>query len=236
MLWLDMGCGVWISNAHLVPRLHLLGSHTLVCLSPSLTPLPLSLTPSSLSLTLSSPVPHSLLPCPSLTPPLSLTHSSLVPHSLLLCCCPSHPPSLSLTHSSLVPHSLLFCPSLPPPLSLTPSPLSLPPSPTLSLTPQERQKTLENMGISVQASGIGVQPDKFYLVNLNADPTMNELLVCYLKVGAVVSTKATPPDPHPPNILMCRTLQGLAVPMQNRPRTFSFKDWGLQMSIASSNL
>lgn len=49
--------------------------------------------------------------------------------------------------------------------------------------PQERQKTLENMGISVQASGIGVQPDKFYLVNLNADPTMNELLVCYLKVG-----------------------------------------------------
>ena len=40
---------------------------------------------------------------------------------------------------------------------------------------------LENMGISVQASGIGVQTDKFYLVNLNADPSMNELLVCYLK-------------------------------------------------------
>ena len=37
------------------------------------------------------------------------------------------------------------------------------------------------MGISVQASGIGVQTDKFYLVNLNADPSMNELLVCYLK-------------------------------------------------------
>ena len=39
------------------------------------------------------------------------------------------------------------------------------------------------MGISVQASGIGVQVDKFYLVNLNADPSMNELLVCYLKVS-----------------------------------------------------
>lgn len=47
---------------------------------------------------------------------------------------------------------------------------------------QERQKSLEDMGISVQAAGIGVQKDKFYLVNLNADPSMNELLVCYLKV------------------------------------------------------
>ena len=46
---------------------------------------------------------------------------------------------------------------------------------------QERQKALEDMGISVQAAGIGVQKDKFYLVNLNADPSMNELLVCYLK-------------------------------------------------------
>ena len=49
---------------------------------------------------------------------------------------------------------------------------------------QERQKALENMGISVQAAGIGVQVDKFYMVNLNADPSMNELLVCYLKVYA----------------------------------------------------
>lgn len=37
------------------------------------------------------------------------------------------------------------------------------------------------MGISVQASGIGVQTDKYYLINLNADPSMSELLVCYLK-------------------------------------------------------
>ena len=47
---------------------------------------------------------------------------------------------------------------------------------------QERQKALEDMGISVQAAGIGVQKDKYYMVNLNADPSMNELLVCYLKV------------------------------------------------------
>ena len=44
------------------------------------------------------------------------------------------------------------------------------------------------MGISVQASGIGVQVDKYYLVNLNADPSMNELLVCYLKVESELST------------------------------------------------
>lgn len=37
------------------------------------------------------------------------------------------------------------------------------------------------MGISVQEAGIGVQTDKFYLINLNADPSLNELLVCYLK-------------------------------------------------------
>ena len=47
---------------------------------------------------------------------------------------------------------------------------------------QERQKALENMGISIQEAGIGVRSDKYYLVNLNADPSMNELLVCYLKV------------------------------------------------------
>jgi len=38
------------------------------------------------------------------------------------------------------------------------------------------------MGISVQASGIKVEKNKYYLVNLNADPSLNELLVYYLKV------------------------------------------------------
>ena len=41
---------------------------------------------------------------------------------------------------------------------------------------------MEEMGISVQSSGIAVEKSKFYLVNLNADPSMNELLVYYLKV------------------------------------------------------
>lgn len=49
--------------------------------------------------------------------------------------------------------------------------------------PQERHKALEEMGISVQSSGIAVEKSKFYLVNLNADPSMNELLVYYLKVS-----------------------------------------------------
>lgn len=45
----------------------------------------------------------------------------------------------------------------------------------------ERQGALESMGISVQASGIKVEKNKYYLVNLNADPSLNELLVYYLK-------------------------------------------------------
>ena len=48
---------------------------------------------------------------------------------------------------------------------------------------QERQKQLESLGISLQSSGIKVGEDKCFLVNLNADPALNELLVYYLKVG-----------------------------------------------------
>uniref|UniRef100_A0A3Q3S7K5 Kinesin family member 13A n=1 Tax=Mastacembelus armatus TaxID=205130 RepID=A0A3Q3S7K5_9TELE len=55
----------------------------------------------------------------------------------------------------------------------------------------ERQKQLESMGISLETSGIKVGEDKCYLVNLNADPALNELLVYYLKehtrVGADTS-------------------------------------------------
>ncbi|KAI5645017.1 kinesin motor domain-containing protein [Phthorimaea operculella] len=48
----------------------------------------------------------------------------------------------------------------------------------------ERQQALEKMGISVQASGIKVEKNKYYLVNLNADPSLNELLVYYLKCAS----------------------------------------------------
>uniref|UniRef100_A0A8C5AK29 Kinesin motor domain-containing protein n=1 Tax=Gadus morhua TaxID=8049 RepID=A0A8C5AK29_GADMO len=46
---------------------------------------------------------------------------------------------------------------------------------------QERQRQLESLGISLQSSGIRVGDDKCFLVNLNADPALNELLVYYLK-------------------------------------------------------
>ncbi|KAL6435367.1 hypothetical protein ACFW04_005390 [Cataglyphis niger] len=49
----------------------------------------------------------------------------------------------------------------------------------------ERQQALEKMGISVQASGIQVEKNKYYLVNLNDDPSLNELLVYYLKVCSI---------------------------------------------------
>lgn len=55
----------------------------------------------------------------------------------------------------------------------------------------ERQQALEKMGISVQASGIQVEKNKFYLVNLNADPSLNELLVYYLKDHTLVGGRST---------------------------------------------
>ncbi|ENN74255.1 hypothetical protein YQE_09227, partial [Dendroctonus ponderosae] len=53
----------------------------------------------------------------------------------------------------------------------------------------ERQQALEKMGISIQDSGIKVEKNKYYLVNLNADPYLNELLVYYLKDCTVVGQK-----------------------------------------------
>lgn len=53
----------------------------------------------------------------------------------------------------------------------------------------ERQQALEKMGISIQDSGIKVEKNKYYLVNLNADPYLNELLVYYLKEYTVVGQK-----------------------------------------------
>lgn len=41
---------------------------------------------------------------------------------------------------------------------------------------------MESLGISLQSSGIKLGDDKCFLVNLNADPALNELLVYYLKV------------------------------------------------------
>lgn len=62
---------------------------------------------------------------------------------------------------------------------------------------QERHKALEEMGISVQSSGIAVEKSKFYLVNLNADPSMNELLVYYLQEHTLVGR---PDAAHTPDI------------------------------------
>lgn len=52
---------------------------------------------------------------------------------------------------------------------------------------QERQKQLESLGISLQSSGIKVGDNKCFLVNLNADPALNELLVYYLKVKIYIN-------------------------------------------------
>uniref|UniRef100_A0A8C3PVG2 Kinesin family member 13B n=1 Tax=Chrysolophus pictus TaxID=9089 RepID=A0A8C3PVG2_CHRPC len=53
---------------------------------------------------------------------------------------------------------------------------------------QERQKQLESLGISLQSSGIKVGDNKCFLVNLNADPALNELLVYYLKEHTLIGS------------------------------------------------
>ena len=53
-------------------------------------------------------------------------------------------------------------------------------------THKERHKFLEDMGISIKSTGIQVDASKFYLINLNADPALNEMLVYYLKEVTLV--------------------------------------------------
>ena len=51
---------------------------------------------------------------------------------------------------------------------------------------EDRRHALEKMGISVQSSGIKVEKNKYFLVNLNDDPSLNELLVYYLSERTLV--------------------------------------------------
>ena len=55
---------------------------------------------------------------------------------------------------------------------------------------EDRRQALSKVGISVDASGISVEKDKFFLVNLNSDPSLNELLVYYLKEGRTLVGRA----------------------------------------------
>ena len=53
-----------------------------------------------------------------------------------------------------------------------------------------RQQALEDLGISLTGGGIAVDMTKSYLINLNADPAMNEMLVYYLKdTATTIGTK-----------------------------------------------
>ncbi|CAK9297174.1 unnamed protein product [Gordionus sp. m RMFG-2023] len=62
---------------------------------------------------------------------------------------------------------------------------------------QERQKTLENIGISADDTGIKMQNDKYYLVNLNSDPSLNEMLIYYLKkFKTLIGRPDTEPEQH----------------------------------------
>jgi len=107
----------------------------------------------------------------------------------------------------------------------------------------ERQQALEKMGISVQASGIQVEKNKYYLVNLNDDPSLNELLVYYLKVCTCrytcrlffvqVSPFASPISV--PRISLCfRKGPSWAVVQPKENRIFSCTAWVFCRNIALS--
>lgn len=88
----------------------------------------------------------------------------------------------------------------------------------------ERQQALEKMGISVQASGIQVEKSKYYLVNLNDDPSLNELLVYYLKVRKCLSKIQSHDSLHSHHLSLC--ISG------KDPRRWSFSQKGTGYSIA----
>ncbi|KAM3728674.1 Kinesin-like protein [Dirofilaria immitis] len=76
---------------------------------------------------------------------------------------------------------------------------------------RERQKDLAEIGISVAGSGIKVEKDRFYLVNLNADPSLNELLVYYINHQAVIGSAEQQQGTKGSNEKIDFILQGLGV-------------------------
>lgn len=49
---------------------------------------------------------------------------------------------------------------------------------------KEHQQDFADIGVS--GMGIKVEKDRFYLVNLNADPSLNELLIYYVNVSLTI--------------------------------------------------
>lgn len=60
---------------------------------------------------------------------------------------------------------------------------------------EERERALSEMGIHVAGSAIAVDIKKSYLVNINADPAMNEILVYVVRTErvSVVHAHTVPP-------------------------------------------
>ncbi|CAG9532229.1 unnamed protein product [Cercopithifilaria johnstoni] len=76
---------------------------------------------------------------------------------------------------------------------------------------RERQKDLAEIGISVAGSGIKVEKDRFYLVNLNVDPSLNELLVYYINHRAIIGSAEQQQGIIGPDEKVDFILQGLGV-------------------------
>ena len=57
-------------------------------------------------------------------------------------------------------------------------------------TQEDRRQALEKLGISVK-----VEKNRYFLVNLNSDPSLNEMLVYYLKPKTLVGRTGAPANP-----------------------------------------
>ena len=101
----------------------------------------------------------------------------------------------------------------------------------------ERTQALEKMGIFIQKSGIKVDHEAYYLVNLSRDPSFNEMLVYYLKVRNWLSAVWQ----YVPllEILvfdLCRKTHQLEEQMLSHLQTFNWVDWGFRHIIVLSLL
>ena len=96
---------------------------------------------------------------------------------------------------------------------------------------EDRRSALEKMGISVESSGIKVDKERFFLVNLNADPSLNELLVYYIHGDCLVGKGD--PNVVPGKYCLLIGQHRIIILISNwLLQTFSSLDWAFRVNIA----
>ena len=89
-------------------------------------------------------------------------------------------------------------------------------------TQEDRRQALEKLGISVESSGIKVEKNKCFLVNLNSDPSLNEMLVYYLKEKNLVGRTGSNQDPD-------IQLSGIGIQDEHCEINVDLEDWSVTL-------